>query len=192
MSLKESLYQRANSQCELCTNDKELVIYSLPPNNSDLVSENILVCQKCSDQLNKTEQLDFEHWSDLPNNMWSEVPAVQVVAWRMLNRLRTESWATDALDILYLDDELLEWAKQTGDHVSDGMVEFHKDSLGTVLSEGDNVVLTKTLDVKGSSIRATLGTVVKNIHLVADNIDQIEGKIDGQTIVILTKFLRKV
>lgn len=192
MSLKESLYQRANSQCELCTNDKELVIYSLPPNNSDLVSENILVCQKCSDQLNKTEQLDFEHWSDLPNNMWSEVPAVQVVAWRMLNRLRTESWATDALDILYLDDELLEWAKQTGDHVSDGMVEFHKDSLGTVLSEGDSVVLTKTLDVKGSSIRATLGTVVKNIHLVADNIDQIEGKIDGQTIVILTKFLRKV
>lgn len=192
MSLKESLYQRANSQCELCTSDKELVIYSLPPNNSDLVSENILVCQKCSDQLNKTEQLDFDHWSDLPNNMWSEVPAVQVVAWRMLNRLRTESWATDALDILYLDDELLEWAKQTGDHVSDGMVEFHKDSLGTVLSEGDSVVLTKTLDVKGSSIRATLGTVVKNIHLVADNIDQIEGKIDGQTIVILTKFLRKV
>ncbi|MGE8379306.1 MAG: PhnA domain-containing protein, partial [Sphingobacterium sp.] len=55
----------------------------------------------------------------------------------------------------------------------------------------DTVVLTKTLDVKGSSLKATLGTVVKNIRLVADNIEQIEGKIEGQTIVILTKYLRK-
>jgi len=59
------------------------------------------------------------------------------------------------------------------------------------LFDGDSVVLTKTLDVKGSSIRATLGTVVKNIRLVFDNTEQIEGKIDGQTIVILTKYLRK-
>jgi protein PhnA len=33
--------------------------------------------------------------------------------------------------------------------------------------------------------------VVKNIRLVADNTEQIEGKIEGQTIVILTKYLRK-
>jgi lysophospholipase L1-like esterase len=36
--------------------------------------------------------------------MWSEVPGVQVVAWRMLNRLSSESWAADALDMLYLED----------------------------------------------------------------------------------------
>jgi protein PhnA len=47
------------------------------------------------------------------------------------------------------------------------------------------------LDVKGSSIKAPLGTVVKNIKLVKDNFEQIEGKIEGQTIVILTKYLRK-
>lgn len=192
MSLEKALQERSGSQCELCTSTTGLTAYGLPPNDSDLPNENILVCQKCFDQLNKTEQLDFDHWKDLPNNMWSETPAVQVVAWRMLNRLRTETWAQEALDILYLDDETMEWAKQTGDHVSDGLVEFHKDSLGTVLNEGDNVVLTRTLDVKGSSMRATLGTVVKNIHLVRDNVEQIEGKIDGQTIVILTKFLRKV
>lgn len=192
MSLEKFLQERSGNQCELCTSTMGLTIYSLPPNESDLPNENIMVCQKCLDQLNKTEQLDFDHWKELPNTMWSETPAVQVVAWRMLNRLRTETWAQEALDILYLDDETKEWAKQTGDHVSDGIVEFHKDSLGTVLNEGDNVVLTRTLDVKGSSIRATLGTVVKNIHLVRDNVEQIEGKIDGQTIVILTKFLRKV
>jgi protein PhnA len=52
-------------------------------------------------------------------------------------------------------------------------------------------LISKTLDVKGSTISAKLGTVVKNIRLVHDNIEQIEGKVEGQTIVILTKYLRK-
>jgi protein PhnA len=85
----------------------------------------------------------------------------------------------------------LEWAKKTGDHEQDGTVKFHLDSNGTRLYDGDTVVLIKTLDVKGSSISAKLGAVVKNIRLVPDNIEQIEGKIEGQTIVILTKYLRK-
>jgi protein PhnA len=123
--------------------------------------------------------------------MWSPYPAVQVVAWRMLSRLRQESWAVDNLEILYLDEETLEWAKKTGDHEQDGTVKFHLDSNGTRLYDGDTVVLIKTLDVKGSSISAKLGAVVKNIRLVPDNIEQIEGKIEGQTIVILTKYLRK-
>jgi Uncharacterized Zn-ribbon-containing protein involved in phosphonate metabolism len=123
--------------------------------------------------------------------MWSENPSVQIVCWRMLNRLKNEGWASEALDILYLDDETLAEAKKTGDHENDGYVSFHEDSIGQRLLEGDTVVLTKTLDVKGSSLKATLGTVVKNIRLVADNIEQVEGKIEGQTIVILTKYLRK-
>ena len=36
-----------------------------------------------------------------------------------------------------------------------------------------------------------MGTVVKNIRIVEDNTEQIEGKIEGQTIVILTKYVRK-
>ena len=99
--------------------------------------------------------------------------------------------AANNLDILYLDDETLEWAKKTGDHEAEATVEFHQDSNGTRLFEGDTVVLVKTLDVKGSSLSAKLGTVVKNIRLVPDNTEQIEGKIEGQTIVILTKYLRK-
>lgn len=192
MKLKEKLFQRAEGKCELCGSTEGLNVYNVPPYASESLDENILICEKCVAQVSKTEQLDFEHWKSLPDYMWSEHQAVQVVAWRMLNRLRTESWAADALEILYLGEESLEWAKHTGDHVADGLVEFHMDSQGNILREGDNVVLTKTLDVKGSSIRATLGTVVKNIHLVNTDTGQIEGKIDGQTIVILTKFLRKV
>jgi protein PhnA len=123
--------------------------------------------------------------------MWSEVPGVQVVAWRMLNRLRNESWAADALDMLYLDDEKLTWAKATGDHEADASVDLHKDAYGAVLQNGDTVVLTKSLDVKGSTVNARLGTVIRNIRLVGDNTEQIEGRIEGQLIVILTKYVRK-
>jgi len=60
-----------------------------------------------------------------------------------------------------------------------------------ILKTGDTVVLTRSLAVRGSSLNARMGTVVKNIRVVEDNAEQIEGKIDGQLIVILTKYLRK-
>ncbi len=123
--------------------------------------------------------------------MWSEVPVVQVLSWRMLNRLRAESWAMDNLDMMYLTEEQLEWARAAGDHEQDSAVELHKDCNGHVLQTGDSIVLIKSLDVKGSTLNAKMGTVVKNIRLVEDNTEQIEGKIEGQVIVILTKYVRK-
>jgi protein PhnA len=93
--------------------------------------------------------------------------------------------------MLYLDDKTLAWAKATGDHENDDTVELHKDCNGQVLQNGDAVVLIKSLDVKGSTLNAKMGTVVKNIRIVEDNTEQIEGKIEGQTIVILTKYVRK-
>ena len=93
--------------------------------------------------------------------------------------------------MLYLDDEKLAWAKASGDHESDGSVDLHKDAYGALLQQGDTVVLTKSLDVKGSSIHAKMGTVVRNIRLVDNNTEQIEGRIEGQQIVILTKYVRK-
>lgn len=191
MSLENQLKDRSESKCELCTSVNNLSIYEVPPTSNANTDNSIYICDVCKSQIEKSEQLNPDHWKILSETMWSEYPAVQVVAWRMLSRLRNESWASDNLEILYLDDENLEWAKKTGDHENEGTVEFHQDSNGTRLLEGDTVVLTKTLDVKGSSISAKLGTVVKNIRLVQDNIEQIEGKVEGQTIVILTKYLRK-
>jgi protein PhnA len=109
----------------------------------------------------------------------------------MLNRLKNESWASDNLDMLFLDEETLVWAKATGDHDNDSAVDLHKDCNGVILQTGDTVVLTKSLDVKGSTLNAKMGTVVKNIRIVEENTEQIEGKIEGQVIVILTKYVRK-
>ena len=151
-----------------------------------------MVCNKCLAQIEKKEEPDSNHWKQsLASAMWSEVAAVQVMAWRLLNRFRSESWAADNLDMIYLDDERLAWAKASGDHENDGNVDLHRDANGHILQNGDSVVLAKSLDVKGSTLNAKMGTVVRNIRLVPGNIEQIEGRIEGQMIVILTKYVRK-
>lgn len=191
MSVEKILQNRSNNQCELCKSTQNLKVYDVPPTSQKNEEDSLLLCEKCIAQLEKKEALDNAHWNCLNDSMWSEIPAVQVVAWRLLNRLRQETWAIDALDMLYLSDEQLAWAKATGDHENSSDIIFHKDCNGTILQTGDSVVLTKTLDVKGSTLSAKMGTVVKNIRLVADNTEQIEGKVEGQTIVILTKYVRK-
>jgi protein PhnA len=70
-------------------------------------------------------------------------------------------------------------------------MDVHKDCYGKELQMGDNVVLTESLNVKGTSFRAPAGTVVRKIRLVNGNTEQIEGKINDQTIVILTKYVRR-
>ena len=187
----EQLLKRSENKCELCQSGDTLEIYEVPPASNSYQDNCILLCDKCRVQIDKKAELDHAHWSCLSTAMWSEVPGVQVVSWRMLNRLKDESWAMDNLDMLYLNEEILAWAKATGDHDSDGAVELHKDCNGNVLQTGDAVSLIKSLDVKGSTINAKMGTVVKNIRLVEENTEQIEGKIEGQVIVILTKYVRK-
>ena len=190
MKQEELLAKRSGNQCELCEATEGLKVYEVPPATGNM-DDAILVCPKCLAQIEKKEELNSAHWQCLTTSMWSEVPAVQVMAWRLLNRLRNESWAAEQLDMLYLDDEKLNWAKASGDHESDSTVELHRDCYGAILQNGDNVVLTKSLDVKGSTVNAKVGTVVRNIRLVPDNKEQIEGRIEGQQIVILTKYLRK-
>ena len=191
MKIEEVIQKRAEEKCELCKGTDTLKMYEVLSPNGTTEENCILICAKCTAQIEKKEELDSKHWQCLAESMWSEVPGMQIVAWRMLNRLRNESWAMDNLDMLYLDDEKLAWAKATGDHESDGSVDLHKDSNGHVLQNGDSVVLIKSLDVKGSTINAKLGTVVRNIRLVDNNTEQIEGRIEGQVIVILTKYVRK-
>lgn len=186
-----TLKERSGDQCELCTGTEHLSVYEVPPANSSDFDAEIYICELCLRQIEKKEPLDNKHWQCLTNSMWSEVPAVQVVAWRMLHRLKAESWAAENLDVLYLDDNCLDWAKATGDHDNDAEVEFHQDSNGNLLQDGDTVVLTKSLDVKGSTLNAKMGTVVKNIRLAPNNTGQIEGRVEGQLIVILTKYVRK-
>lgn len=73
----------------------------------------------------------------------------------------------------------------------DSAVALQRDAYAVLFQPGDTVVLTQNLDVKGTSFSAKQGTVVRHIRLVHDNTEQIEGKIEGQMIVLLTKFVRK-
>lgn len=191
MKIEEKLAARSGNICELCTASTPLNVYDVPPTASNLPNREIFICETCLNQIEKKEELNAKHWNCLSTSMWSEVLPVQVVSWRMLNRFRNESWAADNLEMMYLDDETLEWAKATGDHEGDGSIDLHKDCNGNILVGGDTVTLIKDLDVKGSTINAKIGTAVRNIRLVHDNTEQIEGKIDGQQIVILTKYVKK-
>ncbi len=191
MNVENELKQRSNNSCELCGSSDNLSVYIVPPALNESVDESILICDTCKGQIENPDTVEANHWRCLNDSMWSTVPAVQVMAWRMLNRLRGEGWPVDLLDMLYLDDETLKWAKSTGEDLSDDEKIIHKDSNGAVLSQGDNVVLIKDLDVKGGGFTAKRGTAVRNISLVHDNPEHIEGRVNGQQIVILTKFVKK-
>ncbi|WP_274473993.1 PhnA domain-containing protein [Mangrovimonas aestuarii] len=192
MSLEKDLQSRSNKSCELCGASEKLSVLQLPPATSSTLDTSILVCNACKTQIENPEEIDANHWRCLNDSMWSEHKPVQVMAWRMLNRLRLEGWPQDLLDMLYLDDETLEFAKSSGDHIDEDDVVKHLDSNGVVLENGDSVVLIKDLDVKGSSLTAKRGTAVRRISLVHDNPEQIEGKVEGQHIVILTKYVKKI
>lgn len=189
--MEQQFLDRSENKCELCQSTAPVKLYDVLPQSDRTEDGCIVICDKCLGQIEKTEETDIKHLNCLRTSIWSAVPGVQVVTWRLLNRLKDESWASDSLDAMYMDEEVLAWAQAGGDEERTGADEVHKDCNGQILEAGNSVVLTKTLDVKGSSLSAKLGTVVKNIRLVEDNTDQIEGKIEGQTIVILTKYVRK-
>jgi len=191
MSIEKSLHERSGSKCELCSATEGLGVYEVPPTSDGSVDQSVLVCATCREQIENPDKVDVNHWRCLNDSMWSQVPAVQVMAWRMLTRLSSEGWPQELLDMLYLDDATLAWAKATGEGAPAEEVVRHVDCHGAVLEAGDTVTLIKDLDVKGANFTAKRGTAVRGISLVQDNPEHIEGRVNGQQIVILTKFVKK-
>lgn len=67
-----------------------------------------------------------------------------------------------------------------------------RDCNGNPLAQGDAVVVIKDLKVRGSSIALKQGTVIRNIRLVEDDPEHIEGHSDKiKGLVLKTCFLRK-
>ncbi len=192
MGLLEDLQNRSGNQCELCGATEDLKVYEVPPVSTGGLDGSVMACATCLGQIENPDTVDSNHWRCLNDSMWSEQDAVKVVAWRMLNRLKSEGWPQDLLDMMYLDDEVLAWAKATGEGQDAADMVVHRDSNGVVLENGDNVVLIKDLKVKGSSMVAKQGTAVRRISLDRENAEYIEGKVDGQQIVILTKYVKKL
>jgi protein PhnA len=191
MSIENELALRSESKCELCSTADDLFTYNVLPALHGGADDCIFVCEKCKSLILNPDKGNMSHWRCLSESMWSDVPAVKVIAWRILNSIRSEGWPQDLLDMLFLDDDLLVWAKAGVENQDQDMVLQHIDSNGNVLQSGDSVVITKNLDVKGANFTAKRGTAVRGISLVADNAEQIEGRVNGQKIVILTKFVKK-
>ena len=66
-----------------------------------------------------------------------------------------------------------------------------RDSVGNVLSDGDQVTLIKDLTVKGAGKTLKRGTLIKSIRLTGD-VREIDCKFDGiKGLVLRAEFVRK-
>lgn len=183
-----SIEERSGNICELCGATEGLSIYAVAPSDGS-VDQSIHICETCKSQIENPHNLDADHWRCLGDSMWSQVPAVQVMAYRLLSALGDQ----DQLDMMYLEEDVKAWAEagmlNTASN-DDGGAVVHRDSNGTILAEGDTVTLIKDLEVKGAGFTAKRGTIVKNIRLT-DDPKYIEGKINGSTIVLVAAFMKK-
>jgi protein PhnA len=186
--IERKLKDRSGSVCEISGTEHDLVVYVLPPTNERTVENSVLIAKHLKDQIENPETTNEKDWRGLSESMWSEHLPVQIVSWRMLARLKN----TDLLEMMYLDEEALEWAKATGEgEEEDENKLVHKDSNGVTLLDGDSVVLIKDLDVKGATFTAKRGAAVHNIKLVWDDANLIEGRVENQNIYILTQYVKK-
>lgn len=191
MGLVDDLKNRSGGVCELCGADNNLKAYEVPPISTGGLDGSLLACETCKTQIENPDTTDANHWRCLNDSMWSEYESVKVVVWRMLNRLKKEGWSQNLLDMMYLEDETLAWAKATGEGIEENEKIIHRDVNGVILENGDSVILIKDLKVKGSSMVAKQGTAVRRISLDRENADYIEGKVGSQQIVIITKYVKK-
>ena len=194
MSLELDLQNRSGNTCELCVSSENLAIYEVKPSSTGGggIDGSLLGCAICIEQIENPETTDANHWRCLNDSMWSEFRAVKVIAWRILSRLRKEGWPQDLLDMLYLEDDDLRFAKETGEHLEEAEKIIHRDANGAILQAGDSVVLIKDLKVKGSSLVAKQGTAVRRISLDHENAKYIEGKVGPTQIVIITDYVKKM
>ncbi len=188
MPTEQALKARSNTSCELCTSTSNLSVFPVPPTSDLSAQQSIYLCGTCLEQIEGNVELDINHWRCLNDSMWNQEPAVQVMAYRMLHKLSSESWAQDALEMIYLEDDVRTWAEQgiAAEEVSGPT----RDSNGASLQDGDDVTLIKDLVVKGANFTAKRGTLVRNITLT-DNPEHIEGKVNGTRIVLVAAFLKK-
>lgn len=106
----KDLARRAKSKCELCERGGEkLAIFEVPPVPREPdAGRCLLLCGDCADQAADSRRFrSGEQWRFLAGQAWNENPMVQVMAIRLLRRLqKSQDWAREALDGLFLDEEI--------------------------------------------------------------------------------------
>lgn len=176
--------------CQLCETQARLTTLTVSDAPTEFL-DIIKICGVCEKEMS-TIPLKSDYWRFLTTPMWSENPAVKVTAYHLLTALKKHSWAQEALDMVYMEPELEDWAKaqEISEEISDETAAPTYDSRGVVLQNGDTVILIKDLAVKGAGFTAKRGTAVRSIRLT-DNPAHVEGRINGQNIVLVAAFLKK-
>ncbi|MFM9937450.1 MAG: alkylphosphonate utilization protein [Novosphingobium sp.] len=95
-------------------------------------------------------------------------------------------------DYVY-DEDSGEWlpaADLAAKRAAEGAVEV-RDSVGNLLTDGDQVTLIKDLEVKGAGQTLKRGTLIKSIRLTGDA-QEIDCRFDGiKGLVLRAEFVRK-
>lgn len=184
MAISKSLSERCGDVCELCSANAATIEYTVSPKSNDNINHVVAICDTCSKEMENVA--NSFHWRCLEGSIWNPEPSVQALSYRLLKQLKDQDWAEDLLSNVDIEEPIVNWAMSAFI-----VADVHKDAFGSTLENGDSVVLTQALNVKGTSFTASAGTVVKRIKLVHDNTEQIEGKINDQVIVILCKYVKK-
>ena len=110
----KDLARRAKSRCEVTgASGVSLRPYEVPPvPEAPDFDRTLLVSEGVMEMIDRPRRLEGRRWQCLVDAVWSDQPAVQVVAWRLLSELaKREDWAREALEEVFLDPEIEEWAK---------------------------------------------------------------------------------
>lgn len=185
MAISKELKERNGRLCELCNTETATESYTVSPKTDESIDNQVALCNTCLTAIDSKDAAF--HWRCLKGSIWSMEPSVQALSYRILQNYKAEDWAGNLISSVDLDENIIEWAMSAFE-----VAVVHKDAFGNKLENGDNVVLTQALDVKGANFTASKGAVVKRIKLISDNTEQIEGKINEQSIVILCKFVKKL
>jgi protein PhnA len=169
--------------CELCGSSEDVTLMELPVSDGD-EDQSVYVCATCKTQIQSGE-LDDNHFNCLNDSMWSEVPAVKVMSYILLNKLGRQ----DMIDMMYLEEAEQSLADQAIHAEENKLV--YKDCNGVELHAGDSIVIMKDLEVKGAGFTAKRGTTVTRIALAPNDPTHIEGRVNGTKIFLKTEFIKK-
>ncbi len=115
-ALGRGLARRAKSTCELSgQKGVKLVAVEIGPLPEEPEAERcVFVDATLKPMIEGGKITEPDHFRYLQDSVWSETPAVQVCAVRLLRRIADagSEWARDTLDGLYLDPEIEAWADE--------------------------------------------------------------------------------